>query len=342
MKNQSSKIIVIEGIWGVGKSTVISNLRNTYPVLFVPEPHHIQSGVKSKIAEWYRAEHLKRMGLAKTYCNYGENVIMERSIIASVAFYYAQHCSIPKWFYSYIDKIPSLSNMHIIFLYSNKKTFLSKIPEIENKNIVKIVSADKCFYDNYIYFYKEVLPKLIKNNIVYMKMSKDRSLSIDDNNYIKKLLSNGRHNTRKKLKEVKEYCSSAVIFYKDKFLTIYSKNHKQYVLPQGHQEEGESALDVIKREVVEETGFKDFTVISEIKTYSYRFFNKGVIIHKIITCFLIELNTFKKTKKSLESHESYRNYFFTDSKVVKKLNWAEDKGMIYSALKIMSKNSPSL
>lgn len=341
MKKQSSKIIVFEGVWGVGKSTIISSLRNSYPVLFIPEPHHIQSGVKSNIAEWYRAEHIKRIELAKTYCNYGEDVIMERSIIASVAFYYAQHCSIPDWFNAYLNKISSLSNLHIIFLYSSKKIFLSKIAEIENKNIVKIVLSDKNFYDNYVYFYREVLPDLIKNEIVYIKVTKDIGLSVDGSIYIKKLLGSKSHKKKKRLKEVEEHCTSALIFYKDKFLTIYSKNHKQYVLPQGHQEKGESPPDTIRREVVEETGFKDFTVISEVKTYSYRFFSKGKIIRKIITCFLIELNSLKRTKKSLESHESYRNYFFTASKAVKRLNWPEDRGLIYSAQNIMSKNNPS-
>ncbi len=221
MKKQSSKIIVFEGVWAVGKSTTISNIRDNYPVLFIPEPHHILSGIKSNITEWYRVEHLKRMDLAKTYCSYGENTVMERSIIASVAFYYAQYCLIPEWFNaSYIDKISSLSNMHIVFLYSSKKTFLSKIPEIENKNIEKIASADHSFYDNYVNFYKEVLPKLIKNNIVSMKVSKDLSLSVDDNNYLKKLLSNVQCDTEKKLKEVKEYCASAVVFDKAKFLKI--------------------------------------------------------------------------------------------------------------------------
>lgn len=166
MKKKTPNIIVFEGIWGVGKSTIISHLRDTYPVLFIPEPHHIRLGIKSKITEWYKNEHLRRMDLARKYCDFGENVIMERSIIASVSFYYAQHRSVPEWFRLFVNNISSLSNLHIIFLYNNKKLFLSKILEIENKKIIKTLSENESFYDNYIYFYKNILPSLIKNKVV--------------------------------------------------------------------------------------------------------------------------------------------------------------------------------
>lgn len=338
MKKKTPNILVFEGIWGVGKSTIISNLRNTYPVLFVPEPHHVRAGIKSKITEWYKTEHLRRMDLAKKYCNYGENTIMERSIIASVAFYYAQHHSVPEWFYSFADELSSLSNLYIIFLYNNKKIFLSKISEIENKKIIKVILDNESFYNNYINFYKNVFPVLIKNKVVCMKVSKSRQLSSDDKNYIKRLLASGHQKSKNKLKETKEYCASAVVYYKGKFLTIYSRNHMQYAFPQGHQVEGENILDTLKREVLEETGFNNLGSISKIKKYSYRFYHKNKITKKIIVCFLVELKSLKKTKKKFESHESYRNYFFTEDAVFNKLSWAEDKEMVSLAKKLIKKS----
>lgn len=340
MKNKLPKIIIIEGIWAVGKSTVISNIRSKYPVLFIPEPNHIKSGVRSDITEWYKKQHEERMDLAKTYCGYGENTVMERSIISSAAFCYAQYHSIPDWFKSYANNNSSLKNLFIVFLFSNKKSFLSKVSEIENKKISEMASSNNFFYDNYIYFYTDILPKLIDNKILQMKVSKDRNLSLSDEEVIKKLLSEGRKGVKNRLEEKEEYCASAIIFFKNKFLTLYSSNHRQHAFPQGHQENNEDILDTIKREVIEETGFKDFKIISSIKTYSYRFYNKGKIIHKIISCFLIKLETLKKTKKKLDAHESYRNYFFTIEEVIKKLSWAEDKEMVALAQKIIIKKSP--
>ena len=286
MKNKLPNIIIIEGIWGVGKSTIISKIRSLFPVLFIPEPNHIKSGEKSNITEWYKKQHIERMELAKKYCGYGENTIMERSIISSAAFHYAQYHSIPNWFKSCVNNISSLSNLYIIFIFSSKNIFLSKVSEIENKKIVKIATSNNSFYDDYIYFYTDILPGLIDNKILYMKVSIEKRLSLDDEKNIKKLLNNGRRGIKKKLEEKKEYCASAIMYHKNKFLTIYSKNHKQYAFPQGHQEKGENILNTIEREVAEETGFKDFKVISPIKTHGYRFYNGKKIIYKIITCFL--------------------------------------------------------
>ncbi|MEA3464324.1 MAG: NUDIX domain-containing protein [Patescibacteria group bacterium] len=342
MKNKSPKIIIIEGIWTVGKSTVIFKIRSKYPVLFIPEPNHIKSGIKSGIAEWYKKQHAERMDLAKTYCSYGENTVMERSIISSAALFYAQHCSIPDWFKSCVKKISSLKNLNIIFLFKDKRSFLSKVSEIENKEISKMALSSDSFYKNYNYFYTDILPGLVDNKILNMKVSKNRSLSSGDEEVIKKIFNEGRRGVKNRLEEKEEYCASAIIFHKNKFLTLYSSNHRQYVFPQGHQENNEDILNTNKREVIEETGFKDFKIISPIKTYSYRFYNKGKIIHKIISCFLIKLETLKKTKKKFEDHESYRNYFFTIEEVIKKLSWAEDKEMVSLAQKIIIKNPPTL
>ena len=54
------------------------------------------------------------MDLAKIYCGYGENTVMERSIISSAAFYYSQHRSVPDWFKSCANEISSLKNLNII------------------------------------------------------------------------------------------------------------------------------------------------------------------------------------------------------------------------------------
>ena len=133
------------------------------------------------------------------------------------------------------------------------------------------------------------------------------------------------------------------MFCDNKFLTLYSRNHRQYAFPQGHCEEGEELSDTIIREIREETGFKNVEIIQPLTTYGYRFYDKGKITHKIITCFLVQLQSFKKIKKQFETHEAYINYFFTATDIIKKLSWAEDKEMIVLAQKVILKNKkPSL
>src|SRR3989344_8593401 len=125
-------IVVIEGFWGVGKSTLITNIRQSYPVLFIPEPNYISAGIKTGISEWYQGQHNKRMKLAKKYIKFGENVILERSILSSAAFYYARYGFAPKWFNFTKSNITTLSNLHVFLLHIDKKSFLNNVSEIKD------------------------------------------------------------------------------------------------------------------------------------------------------------------------------------------------------------------
>ena len=328
-------IVVIEGFWGVGKSTLITNIRQSYPVLFIPEPNYISAGIKTGISEWYQGQHNKRMKLAKKYIKFGENVILERSILSSAAFYYARHGFIPKWFDSSKLELSSLNNIHIFFLYNDKNSFLKNYSEIKDKG-VKSAMAKESFYDNYFNFLAKIVPKLINQKIVCVKISGNR-YQPDVNKEIKKILSDN-HSWKRKIKEIKHYCASAIMFNGDKFLLLYSSKHGHFSLPQGHRNKGEEFASTISREIKEETGFYDFEIIMPIDTYGFRFYNKNQIIHKIITCFLVRLNSLKKNKKCFEVHESYTNRFFTAENAIKKLKWSEDKEIMKRAQNIIMAN----
>lgn|SRR3989338_1227917 len=330
-------VIIIEGFWGAGKSTLISNIRKSYPVLFIAEPNYIDAGIKSNISEWYRKQHINRIKLAKKYIKYGENVILERSILSSVAFYYAKYGFAPKWFNFTKSNISTLSNLHVFLLHIDKKSFLNNVSEIKDKSVRSAISKNKLFYENYLYFFTDVLPKLDNQRIASIKLLKNwrphNSISI-----IKNILETSKSNSKQKIKEIEELCASAVIFFDDKFLLIYSIKYRQFSLPQGHQNEEEDLIDAVSREIKEETGFIDFKIIRTITTYNYRFYDKGKIIHKTITCFLVKLRSLKKNQKRFETHEFYKNYFFTADSAIKKLNWSEDKEMIRHAQEIVTTN----
>lgn len=335
-QNKLPKILVIEGFWGVGKSTMITSIRKSYPVLFIPEPNYINAGITSNTSEWYREQHKERMELAKKYVNYGESVILERSILSSAAFYYAEYGIVPEWFSSIGSKLKSSPNLYFFFLYNNRSSFLKSVSEIKDNSVRAAVAKNKLFYDNYLNFFTKVAPELIGAKIASIKIPKDLYQPLDGNKYVKKILNRRHSGPKGKLKEVKVNCASAVIFHKDKFLLLYSNKHNHFSLPQGHQNNGEKITDTVLREIKEETGFNNLKIIKLITTYSIRFYDRGKITNKIITCFLVKLKSLKKTKKALESHESYTNHFFTIEAAVKKLNWAEDKEMFINAQKIIN------
>lgn len=322
-------IIVMEGFWGTGKSTMIAKARQSYPLLFIPEPNYISSKIKSGISKWYRHEHNKRMRLAEKYIQYGRSAILERSILSSAAFHYARYKTIPFWFSSTTKKLQSLSNLYVFFFYEGKKDFLRKVADIQDRTVRTAIVKQKNFYERYLDFFEKIVPKIIGPRVRCVKISNGSSINL--NRKIKELLKDGKVNIKRKLKEVKLYCASAVIFYKDKLLLLYSNKHRHFSFPQGHRRPNEKFSQTILREIREETGFYDLKIITPISTYGYRFFDKGIIKHKVIKCFLVKLRSLKKRSKRLERHESYTNYFFTAQDALNKLKWAEDKELLKQA-----------
>lgn len=323
-------ILIVEGLWGSGKSTLISHIRKSYPVLFIPEPNYQTAGIKSDISEWYRTQHNERLVLAKTYTEYNEHVVMERSILSSAAFHYAQHGVIPLWFSSVKAKLRSITNLSVVFLINDKKTFLKNVLDIRDKSVRSAIKKNKLFYENYIRFFKE-----IDLNVTCIKMNRNHILP---NTLISLIKKNFSKRLKEKLKEITEQCANAVVIYNNDFLLLYSLQHRQFTFIQGHQEKSEKLSQTITREIKEESGFIDFEILCPLRTYGFRYYDKGIIINKLISCYLVKLHTLKMIRKKFESHESYKNYFFNHKKVVKKLSWAEDKETMKCAQKILNIN----
>ncbi|MFA5133930.1 MAG: hypothetical protein WC459_03975 [Patescibacteria group bacterium] len=84
------KIIIIEGIWSSGKTTLAKLLSKKLKAKFLREPNHITSGVKSKdihyITSWYLKAHKANFDLAVILASRGENIIIERSTLYNIAF----------------------------------------------------------------------------------------------------------------------------------------------------------------------------------------------------------------------------------------------------------------
>jgi len=93
---------------------------------------------------------------------------------------------------------------------------------------------------------------------------------------------------------IKTESAGGVVLNDDGLILIVNQKRRSWSLPKGHLEKGESSLEAAKREIYEESGIKELTLIKELGNYErYRIFNESEL--KTITLFLfktseIELN----------------------------------------------------
>lgn len=82
------KIIIVEGVWGAGKSTFIKELAQKLRAVSIPEPDHRGHGLKGPRAmtRWYLDAHRRNVNRAMGYARKGRAVLIERSILASAAY----------------------------------------------------------------------------------------------------------------------------------------------------------------------------------------------------------------------------------------------------------------
>ena len=100
-----------------------------------------------------------------------------------------------------------------------------------------------------------------------------------------------------------------VLFHSDYFLIIQhsaksngSEGHWDF--PKGHIEDNETELETASRELQEETGIGDFTLIDNFKyRISYNFRKKNQLVSKEVVFFLAQSST-RQVELSFE-HQSY-------------------------------------
>jgi len=88
----SQRIVVVDGGWTVGKSTLCHDLCATIAgSVFLQEPSGCPHSAKAARADWYFSEHLTRLAVAETHASAGRIVVMERGLISTIAYNFEEH-----------------------------------------------------------------------------------------------------------------------------------------------------------------------------------------------------------------------------------------------------------
>lgn len=325
LKRNLPDLIIVEGFWNVGKSSLINYVEKLNNITIIGEPNHLTEGIQKNIPKWYETKHQNRMKAAAKRIKNGSKVIMERSIISNISYQYAICGKISSYYQAKLNTIkPIIKSSAIVFLYGDKNFILEHsktLKDFETKSFL----ADKNFYKRYLDFYIKILPRYFgKVKIIKINNGTD----FKQKNKILNLF----YSQFPFLEKEKVVCSSIVAFHKNKVLLLYDHEYKHFVLPQGHQEPNEKLSETALREMTEETGFNNIKVIKKIKKYQYHYLAKNKIIYKTIHVFLIEIFGLSKIKKALEGHENYSNKFFSFKEAINKARWHQDKEVIKNAL----------
>jgi len=80
-------IIVIDGGWEVGKSTLCQDLCADNPgSILIEEPFNCPHPIRHARADWYLAAHINRLETARGYSACGRRVLMERCLVSTLAY----------------------------------------------------------------------------------------------------------------------------------------------------------------------------------------------------------------------------------------------------------------
>jgi bis(5'-nucleosidyl)-tetraphosphatase len=113
----------------------------------------------------------------------------------------------------------------------------------------------------------------------------------------------------------------------------YSYGHWDF--PKGNIESGETEIDTIKREVMEETGIIDIKLIEGFRQQiSYKYRKKSKLVHKTVIYYLAET----KSNKVVLSFEHVNFAWLNFDDALNKLSFENSKKVLKNAKEFLSNN----
>ena len=129
-------------------------------------------------------------------------------------------------------------------------------------------------------------------------------------------------------KKIYEVCSSLVLVRNNRFVLLYDRNKKHYVLPQGHKKKKETLPETALREAREETGYQELFVIRKLGRYKYHFNQGRKTIYKTIHVYLVKVISGKRHQNTQNVNEDFVVRIFTFKDAIKMVRWEQDKKYI--------------
>jgi 8-oxo-dGTP pyrophosphatase MutT (NUDIX family) len=119
-----------------------------------------------------------------------------------------------------------------------------------------------------------------------------------------------------------------------KYLVLnYSYGHWDF--PKGNIENGETEIETIKREVMEETAINDIILIEGFRQQiSYRYRKKSKIVNKTVIYYLAET----RTKKVVLSFEHINFAWLDFNQALEKLSFENSKKVLKNANEFLAKS----
>ena len=146
-----------------------------------------------------------------------------------------------------------------------------------------------------------------------------------------------------------EYSVGSIIYKRENnkilFLLLhYRSGHWDFV--KGHKEEGETDIETLKREALEETGLDNLRVVADFKKCSYYFYKakgserkkriktkKGINIFKKVVFYLAESREGRvDIKKIRNSHECQGYTWIKHDKVLQRVTHKKHQNMLKEAI----------
>jgi len=151
------KKIIVEGLWGVGKTTVSKEFAKENNFKFISEVTLETSGkTDDEINKEYSIAHSEK---DKSFFESEENIITERSLLASIAFLYATRQDFEKYSELILSLVEYYKNSEsmVVFMYGDIDILMKNIENLNDERLKDICFSED-FVNRYDHFFRNVLP----------------------------------------------------------------------------------------------------------------------------------------------------------------------------------------